>query len=256
MSADELVIPRESLQIASVDRREVLRYLGHREQELTSEFEALLDETIARCLNVATPRMALRSFALANTESAAAVNDAAYGTTATAGEPAALRLVGSQLELVGCDIAKHLAGADRVVLMAVTTGNAIDQELRRLSFGNSLEQLVFDAAATALVERVADVAEARVRDWAASMQRFTSWRFSPGYGDLPLETQRLLLASLDATRQLGITLTDSLLMAPTKSVSAIMGVHAVPQSGMASSCSICSLFEFCTQRLQGRTCCG
>ncbi|MBR3258643.1 MAG: vitamin B12 dependent methionine synthase, partial [Eggerthellaceae bacterium] len=47
----------------------------------------------------------------------------------------------------------------------------------------------------------------------------------PGYGDLPLEVQPDLLGLLDASRRLGITLSDSLLMSPTKSVTAIVGLR-------------------------------
>ena len=50
-------------------------------------------------------------------------------------------------------------------------------------------------------------------------------RFSPGYGDLPLDVQRPLFAALDVPRKIGVSLTDSLLMAPSKSVSAIIGIH-------------------------------
>ena len=49
-------------------------------------------------------------------------------------------------------------------------------------------------------------------------------RYSPGYGDFPLAAQRTLLGLLDASRQVGVSLTDSLLMVPSKSVSAIIGV--------------------------------
>ena len=50
-------------------------------------------------------------------------------------------------------------------------------------------------------------------------------RFSPGYGDLSLDTQKKLLSALDSQRKIGITLTESLLMLPTKSVSAIIGLE-------------------------------
>ena len=50
-------------------------------------------------------------------------------------------------------------------------------------------------------------------------------RFSPGYGDFPLEYQRELLGVLDAAKRIGLTLTDSLLMAPSKSVTAVIGVY-------------------------------
>ena len=49
-------------------------------------------------------------------------------------------------------------------------------------------------------------------------------RFSPGYGDLPLEVQRDIFALLSPERAIGVTLGDGLLMSPTKSVSAIIGI--------------------------------
>ena len=49
-------------------------------------------------------------------------------------------------------------------------------------------------------------------------------RYSPGYADFPLAAQRELLALLDAPRKVGVSLTDSLLMVPSKSVSAVIGV--------------------------------
>ena len=50
-------------------------------------------------------------------------------------------------------------------------------------------------------------------------------RYSPGYGTFPLAAQRTLLAILDAPRTVGVSLTDALLMVPSKSVSAVIGVR-------------------------------
>ena len=49
-------------------------------------------------------------------------------------------------------------------------------------------------------------------------------RFSPGYGDFPLGCQPALLGGLEASKRVGITLTDSYLMMPSKSVTAVIGV--------------------------------
>ena len=65
-------------------------------------------------------------------------------------------------------------------------------------------------------------------------------RFSPGYGDLPLETQRPLLQILDSGRRAGIVLSDTMLMIPSKSVSAIIGVGAPLASPPFSGCRSCS----------------
>ena len=233
-----LRIARERLEITSVDKGEVLRYLGHRGQTLSPELEERIDATLTRCFALARPRATLASFTVHRVQ------------------PTSVELVGCTLRLSGLDIVAHLADAREVVLFAVTLGADVDRELRRLSLTDPLGQVLFDAAATALVERAADAADARARAYAADQGAFASWRFSPGYGDLPLDVQPDLLAALDATRQLGITLTSSNLMVPTKSVTAIVGVHPNPQPGLASSCSICSLRDFCSLRQSGRTCHG
>ena len=218
------------------DRTEVLRYLGYHGQEITPELEKRIDEGISRCEEASRP---------------------ASVTTAFAVREAGERLVtldGCAVQLEGQDIARHLHDASEVVLVAATLGTGIDRELRRLSLTDPLGQVVFDAAATACIERVVDEIEATIRADAAERGLYCSWRFSPGYGDLPLSTQPQLLAALNATRRLGITLTSSNLMVPTKSVTAVVGLHATPQPGLASSCSVCSLAEFCSLRARGITC--
>lgn len=233
-----LRIARETYTIDTVDRNEVLRYLGYHGQGLTPELDARIDDVVAQCLEVARPRATMASFPVHSVSEDS------------------VRLDGCALVLAGHDIAKHLTDACEVVLFAATLGADIDRELRRLSLTDALGQVLFDSAATALVERAADAANAHIRAYAAGQGAFTSWRFSPGYGDLPLSVQPDFLRTLDATRQLGITLTPSNLMVPTKSVTAIVGIHPTPQDGLESSCSICTMREFCTIRQTGRTCRG
>lgn len=49
-------------------------------------------------------------------------------------------------------------------------------------------------------------------------------RFSPGYGNLPLQIQKDIISVLDCPKQIGLTLNSSMLMSPTKSVTAITGI--------------------------------
>ncbi len=207
-----------------MDHDQILYYLGHRGQELTDELAARVDEMERRCEEVARPASVCRTF------------------------PA------HELELPGHDIARHLSGALEVVLFAVTLGHGVDRELRRLSFVDPLGQTIFDAAGSALVERLANETEARIRAEARERGLFCSWRFSPGYGDLPLDVQPTLLSMLNAARRVGITLTPSNLMVPTKSVTALVGIHPTPQPGLASTCTVCELAPFCSLRARGVTC--
>jgi hypothetical protein len=156
----------------------------------------------------------------------------------------------------GDDIVRHLDGAREVSLFVVTLGLAVDRRLRLLSSVDPVGQVVYDAVASAAVERLADAVEAWLRARIRGRGLHPSWRFSPGYGDLPLSVQPQLLAAVDATRLCGVTLTSSYLMVPTKSVSAIVGAHEVPQPGIADSCALCALVEVCGMRLRGVTCRG
>lgn len=232
----------ESYEIPSVDRGEVLRYLGYSGQELGRELEGRLDEQVGRCLEVARPRASLATFDVAGRD---ALPD---------GTPR-IELVGTALALEGRSIDEHLHGAVAVGAFAVTVGMGVEAELRRLSLTDRVGQLAFDAAATAAVERAADAAEASLVAEAARRGLFAAGRFSPGYGDLPLSTQSVLLPALDAQRLLGITLSSALLMSPTKSVTALVGMFREPRRARPS-CSGCPCLDFCTLRPQGRTCRG
>lgn len=231
----------ESLEVTSIERAEVLRYLGHRGQEVAPEIDARLDEAVALCLEVVRPRACIRCFE---------VEGRAVGED---GAPV-VSLQGCALQLEGSSISRHLEGAVEVGVMAVTLGSGVERELRRLSLTDPMGQVMFDAAATAAVERAADAAEALLVADAASRGLHANWRFSPGYGDLPLACQPSLLSTLDATRLLGITLTPSLLMVPTKSVTALVGLFQEPQPGSRPGCEVCNLRDYCSIRASGTTC--
>ncbi len=230
----------QSYDIRSVDRAEVLRYLGYAGQELSPELDARVDDVVTHCLDVARPRGTVRVFEVA-------------GRGEKDGAPV-VRLEGTALELRGRSISEHLDGAVAVGVLAVTAGAGVDAELRRLSFTDRIAQVVFDAAGSALVERAADAAEAGVVTAAADRGLFCGSRFSPGYGDLPLATQPVLLAALDAQRALGMTLSAELLMSPTKSVTAVVGLFEEPRAAERPSCAACPCAEFCVLRRSGRAC--
>jgi hypothetical protein len=62
-------------------------------------------------------------------------------------------------------------------------------------------------------------------------------RVSAGYGDLPLEIQPQIFALLDCSRKIGLTLNQSLVMSPTKSVTAIFGLG---NGERQNKCNLCS----------------
>ncbi len=231
----------EHYEVATVDRGEVLRYLGYAGQQIDPELDARIDQVIARCLDTCRPAGTWRVFDVEK------CGERADGTRA-------VTLAGTSLELLGNSIAGHMEGAVAVGVMAVTVGMGVEAELRRLSLTNPVDQLIFDAAATTAVERAADACEARLVAYAHERGLFTNFRFSPGYGDMPLETQRVLLDSVDAQRRLGIALSRTNLMTPTKSVTAVIGMFAQAQPSSHASCKDCLCRDFCHIRATGRPC--
>lgn len=230
--------------IASIDRSEVLRYLGYAGQEMTDELSERIDRVVARCLEICQPAGTWR------------VYDVAGEAVPEGSDVPEVRLAGSALAPRGHDICAHLRGAVAAGIMACTLGVASERELRRLSMVDPLDAVVFDAACTTLVERAADATEAQLVAEAARRGLYTNYRYSPGYGDWTLDAQPQMLAAVDAQRQLGLTLTPTLLLVPTKSVTALVGFFPTPQPTSKKLCSKCLCREFCTIRPTGRTCRG
>ncbi len=121
-------------------------------------------------------------------------------------------------------LARHLAGCDRAVVFAATVGLEIDRAIRRYSRISPSRALCLQALGTERVEALCDRFESDVRQEAERNGRVVRPRFSPGYGDLPLDIQRDIIRALDCPRTIGVTLNDSLLMSPAKSVTAIIGI--------------------------------
>ena len=84
--------------------------------------------------------------------------------------------------------------------------------------------------------------------------RYRTDRFSPGYGDLPLSLQPKICAALDTQRRLGLYVTESYLMNPSKSVTAIIGLSDWPQMARIRGCTYCSMRETCKLRVGGKHC--
>ena len=114
--------------------------------------------------------------------------------------------------------------------------------------------MIFDEAGTTAVERAADACEASIVAAAHERGLYTNFRFSPGYGDMPLSAQPVLLATLDAQRRPGITLSKSLLMTPTKSVTAVVGLFGEPQPSSHVRCADCLCGDFCRILRTGSPC--
>lgn len=143
-------------------------------------------------------------------------------------------------------LARNLAGCTQCVLFAATAGHFCDMLVKRASVTSSAYASCCQAAGAAAIEAYCDLINDKIKDEYEAKGLFARPRFSPGYGDLPLENQKDWFRLLDITRNTGIELTGSLLMVPTKSVTAIIGLSPDRLPCVRQGCESCTMSSACT----------
>lgn len=210
------MIHTETLPLPPVRCREVLRYAGAREE--TAELAALLEEALSETAAVNSGKVCWAEFPIT-------VTDTGLDLGVCITQSKALQ--------------KSLAGCDRVILFAATVGLTPDRLIARYSRLSPARALLMQAIGAERIEALCDAFCEKMRQEAADGQGI-SHRFSPGYGDFPLETQRDIFRVLDCPRKIGLTLNDSLLMSPSKSVTAVFGIGPRTENCPTAGCARCA----------------
>lgn len=154
--------------------------------------------------------------------------------------------------LTGNDVKKHLAGCERAVLLAATLSSEADKLIRQAAVTNMAESLAVDCICSAAIEQVCNRAEKEI--FSEIDASYRTWRFSPGYGDLPISLQSDLLTALNAQRRIGLTATENSILLPSKSVTAIIGISSRPIERGKKGCAVCSMRESCAFVMTGGVC--
>lgn len=191
----------EILTLPPISEREVLRYMGTR--EATDEVRALLQGVIDEAGDCFSGRVCAMECAVS--------------------------IDGSTVDLGFCsvesrDLAKALAGCESVMIFAATVGVGIDRLIAKHTRLSPARALALQALGAERIEALCD-AFCNARSEECARRGFSLRpRFSAGYGDLSLDLQKDIFHALDCPKRIGLTLNDSLLMSPTKSVTAIVGL--------------------------------
>lgn len=168
-------------------------------------------------------------------------------------EAEGILLEGTSIRLQGQAIAQHLQGAVRVCVLAVTLGAEAERRLMRWQMTSLEKAAIADAAGSALTEAVADRCSEEIAAHARALNLHAGTRFSPGYGDLPLDVQPILLRALNAERRIGLTATVGNILLPRKSITALVGLFPTPRRA-GSGCAGCNLYKNCVYRREGTHC--
>ena len=146
---------------------------------------------------------------------------------------------------LGKDVPAMLAGCRAAVLLAATLGAESERMLLREQSRSAADALILDAVLSAAVEAVCDEQEERLRGEFAKQGLFLTDRFSPGYGDMPIAQSREICEVLNTGRTIGLTVSQSGILIPRKSVTAVMGVSQTAVQLRQKGCEGCSARQTC-----------
>ena len=204
-----------------LDYNEVYRYLGYRKGVPEGEVRHVVEQCVEDLVSQAELRSVARRFPLKF------LGDNRF-------------LIGD-MELESRALSRNMRGCDEAYLMAATIGFAMDRlAARAAAIGRMSRAVIYQAAGAMLIESYCDALNRKLKEEAAAAGKFLRPRFSPGYGDLPLAIQPELFRVLEIQKHTGITLTESLLMMPTKSVTALIGVSPEDSHCVLQGCESCS----------------
>lgn len=157
-----------------------------------------------------------------------------------------------QLVLPGNSARKMLAECHHAAVLVCTLGLGFEQNMLAVQARDMSRAVLLDTCGSALVEAGCDEAEKEIAARFPGMH--LTDRFSPGYGDLPLDVQPAICRITDSQRRLGVYVTPSCLMTPQKSVTAIIGIADRPQRARIRGCAYCAMKDTCALRKGGHSC--
>lgn len=223
----------DKLELSELDRAEAFRYMGYKGGEIKESILKITEECEMSVLDAVKPRLVYKVFDVGFSEKG-------------------VEIMGTPLIFRGSDIREHLSECSRCVLMCVTLSADVDKLIRSYEAEGMEKALIADALASAAVEQVCNKAEALIQS-ALGNYSYT-WRFSPGYGDFPLDIQKEFISVTEADRKIGLTVTENLILIPRKSVTAVMGISEKEIPKKRRGCGCCNMKDKCEFRKGGSHC--
>lgn len=207
-------------------KKEVLRYLGYKDQVVDRITERLIEESIDEAKILSQDRYSYKTFKIIRNNSE-------------------IRLEASSLVLVGEDIKRHLSKSENCILLAASLGHDVDTKIKYYEKIDMAKALILDACATALIEDLCDRICREIEvDLKKQGKKLTS-RYSPGYGNFPIGIQNDFLLNLDAKRSIGLNASSTSILIPRKSVTAIVAIVDMDDEIEAKACITCDKYSTC-----------
>ena len=211
------------IELEKLNRNEAVRYLGGAGIRLNYRMDVLMDECEKAVLEKASPKYLYVEKDLPCPQI-----------------------------MCGKDIESHLNGCEKAIVMCATVGSEVDKLIRISQISDMARAVVMDSLASVAVEQVCNAFDKIIAEKYSDYNM--TFRFSPGYGDYPIELQKIILQMLDAPKKIGLCTNDNFLLTPTKSVTAVLGLSKNPIERKKRGCAICNMRETCKFRRKGLHC--
>lgn len=143
------------------------------------------------------------------------------------------------VEICSRNLQTNLKNCKQVVLFAATLGTEVDRLIRKAQVVDMSKAVVMQACAATLLEEYCDELQNEVAEQLQQQGKYIRPRFSPGYGDFSILHQKDMLTMLEAPKKIGLTMTESYMLTPTKSVTAVIGISEVQTDCSSNTCDNC-----------------
>jgi cobalamin-dependent methionine synthase I len=215
-----------------INLREIYRYLGYGKNIPDDDIKAVIDEVVDSLINVIKPKNIYKIY-----DCHISGEEIVFSNSTNESD---------MIEIKSKNLSENLFGCKKAVLMAATLGLEADKLMQKYEIINMAKASITQSCGAACIEAYCNILQEKILDsvMADTCEKlYLRPRFSPGYGDVPLELQREIFRALECTKRIGLTLTESLLMYPTKSVTAFIGLTTNPQSCHVGRCSNCEKID-------------
>lgn len=183
-----------------MDRAEILRYLRTSSKTDDERLLNLIDECCDEVNRCVSPKTLHRIFDCTVTDDSVVVGEYVFNSKR---------------------LADNLKGCKRVCIFGATLGTECDRLLRTYSATDITRSTVLQACLASKIEEVCDALEDTLKADGMSLRQ----RYSPGYFDLDIKENKKIFELIELTKRIGLAITDTYQMVPTKSVTAFIGIE-------------------------------
>lgn len=206
-----------------INRKEILRYLGYAGGQADDKVNAIVEESIEELFEKVSMRSVSRVFSL--------------------NWPKETDIEFAGIYVQSKNLSKNLDGCSKILVFAATLGVNADLLLKKYSKTQMSKAVVIQAAAAAMIEQYCDNCQEKLRQQMEQEGFYLRPRFSPGYGDFSIEHQKELVHILEGPKKIGLTVTESFVLAPSKSVTAVIGLSNQWQKCHKKGCELCDKID-------------